>query len=371
MEPERVRRPRAGVRQRPPGVHQPAKHAGRARRRAGSRAAADAGSALSPRGAVAVYSERSFENARRARDDLFGIQNGRKALVGRLAGLLDPEFFAKLAARQGELQQKIDAGNLPEAAAAYAKIAAAQKAIAENAPVYDYAEGRRLPQAFNTTLFGIARTLVRAAEERPKPNDVRLPEFRESNRPSLELQLFSTAPIYDDFEILKLTDSLTALCGEFGADEPHVQKVLGGKSPRERAEEFIHGMKLKDVAVRRKLYEAAPRRCRIFPIRSSSWPGASIRLPAPRARSLRSRTRSSNKRTRKYPRRALRSKAPATIRMPRLRCGWPTGPTRVTKRAARQYRPLRISPAYTAARPNTKTSRPLICLQAGLPVRTS
>ena len=201
------------------------------------------------------YSARSLENARRARDDLFGIQNGRKALTGRLAGLLDPEFFGKLATRQSELQQKIDAGNYPEAAAAYAKIATAQEAIAKNAPVYDYAEGRRLPLAFNTTLFGIARTLVRAAEERPKPNDVRLPEFRESNRPSLELQLFSTAPIYDDFEILKLTDSLTALCAEFGADEPHVQKVLGGKSPRERAEEFIRGTKLKDVAVRKKLYE--------------------------------------------------------------------------------------------------------------------
>jgi hypothetical protein len=201
------------------------------------------------------YSARSIENARRARDDLFGIQNSRKALTGRLAGLLDPEFFAKLATRQSELQQKIDAGNFPAAAAAYTKIAEAQKAIAKNAPVYDYAEGRRLPLAFNSTLFGIARTLVRAAEERPKPNNVRLPEFRESNRPSLELQLFSTAPIYDDFEILKLTDSLTALCAEFGADEPHVQEVLGGKSPRERAEEFVHGTKLKDVAVRQKLYE--------------------------------------------------------------------------------------------------------------------
>jgi hypothetical protein len=204
---------------------------------------------------LASYSARTAENERRARDDLFGVRNSRKALMGELAGLLDPAFFAKLAARQDHLQQKIDAGDFPAAAAAYAKIATAQKAIAKNAPVYNYVEGRRLPWAFNSTLFGIARTLVRAAEERPKPNNVRLPEFRESNRPSLELQLFSTEPIYDDFEVLKLTDSLTAACGEFGENDPHVKAVLAGKGPRERAEELIGNTKLKDVAVRKKLYE--------------------------------------------------------------------------------------------------------------------
>ena len=65
---------------------------------------------------------------------------------------------------------------------------------------------------FNSQLFGIARTLVRAAEEQPKPNGERLREFRDSNLESLELQLFSDEPIYDDFEIVKLTDSLTCLC---------------------------------------------------------------------------------------------------------------------------------------------------------------
>lgn len=201
------------------------------------------------------YSARTNENARRARDDLFGIQNGRKLLIGELAALLDPEFFGKLVARQADLQHKIDAGQFPEAAAAYAKVSTAQKVIASNAPTYNYYEGRRAPFALNSTLFTIARTLVRAAEERPKPNDVRLPEFRESSRPSLELQLFSTEPIYDDFEILKLTDSLTALCGQFGENDPHVLQVLAGKSPRERAEDLILHTKLKDVDLRKKLYE--------------------------------------------------------------------------------------------------------------------
>ena len=39
-----------------------------------------------------AYSGRSFENARKAREDLFGTQNNRKRYDGYLAGLLDPRF---------------------------------------------------------------------------------------------------------------------------------------------------------------------------------------------------------------------------------------------------------------------------------------
>ena len=68
-------------------------------------------------------------------------------------------------------------------------------------PIYYYFEtfrGRadasyRAPRAFYSTLFKYARRLVRAAEERPKPNGERFPEFRDSNRESLELDLFSNA----------------------------------------------------------------------------------------------------------------------------------------------------------------------------------
>src|SRR5260370_391245 len=38
-----------------------------------------------------------------------------------------------------------------------------------------------------------------------------------------------------------------------GADNDLVKKVLAGKSPRDRATELVHGTKLKDVAVRKKL----------------------------------------------------------------------------------------------------------------------
>ena len=58
--------------------------------------------------------------------------------------------------------------------------------------------------------------LTRAIDERAKPNDERIAVFRDSAKESLELELFSTEPVYDDYEILRLTDSLTDFAEKFG-----------------------------------------------------------------------------------------------------------------------------------------------------------
>ncbi len=204
------------------------------------------------------YSERSLENARRARDDLFGVQNSRKALQGRLAGLLDPTIFNKLQANESKLRREMEARSkqdemFQKGAGAYGKVDEAQAAIVKVAPTYDFYE-REL--GFGGILARYARLLVRAPEERAKPNGERLPEYRESSTDSLELQLFSTQPVYDDLEELLLTDSLTDLVNHLGAEEPLVKQVLAGKSPAERAAELVKGTKLEDVAFRKQLYAA-------------------------------------------------------------------------------------------------------------------
>ena len=200
------------------------------------------------------YGDRSTENARRARDDLFGIRNSRKALKGRLAGLLDPAIFGELEANQQDFRQKMkdsSDGKFKDALAAYDKIQTAQDAIVKVVPDYDFYE-REL--GFGGTLARYARTLARAAAERAQPNGERLPEYRESSKESVELALFSTQPIYDDLEELQLTDSLTDLEGHLGADNPLVRQVMAGKSPSERARELVTDTKLKDVEFRQKLY---------------------------------------------------------------------------------------------------------------------
>src|SRR6267378_2146661 len=208
------------------------------------------------------FGERTFENERRVRDDFFGLQNNRKRYDGYLAGLLDPQIWQALEAREQKLRDAISGDpKLTSTTAAYDRIKNAQVQIAKNARVYNYFEMERRkfgvyrqPRAFYSTLFKYARLLVRAADERAKPNGERFEEFRDSAHESLELELFSTEPVYDDVELLTLTDSFTDLASTFGASGPLVKMVLGGKSPVERASELIKGTQLKDVAFRKKLY---------------------------------------------------------------------------------------------------------------------
>src|SRR5262249_41299700 len=51
--------------------------------------------------------ERSEENRRRARDELFSVQNSRKARVGGLGGLLDPELMGRKVAEEKRLKDFI------------------------------------------------------------------------------------------------------------------------------------------------------------------------------------------------------------------------------------------------------------------------
>ena len=224
------------------------------------------------------YSDRSLENARRAEDELFGIQNSRKARLGGLAGLQDPSIMEQKQQDEKALRDFVmQNAKLKDAAKAWDEI---QTAVAAWDDMYmNYGLIER-GAAFNTTLFSIARDLVRLAEETKKPNGDRLREYRESNLESLKQELFSEAPIYEDLETVKLGDSLgmylewvglkawqedtVAQSSNSAAKKPIAEwkllnEVLDGKSPRERGAELVAGTKLKDVAFRKKLFEGARR----------------------------------------------------------------------------------------------------------------
>ncbi|MEO6567876.1 MAG: S46 family peptidase, partial [Opitutaceae bacterium] len=202
---------------------------------------------------LSAWSGRSAENARRAKDDLFGLQNSRKVYDGRIAALQDPAFFgAKVKAEEAFKKQLLERNDSAEARAAYAKISEAQKTlsgIAIRARFLETAAG------FNADSFVIARELLRAGDERAKPNGERLREFAEARRESFEQQLFSDKPIYADLETITLADSLTFFAEQLGANDPMVKTVLAGKSPRIRAAELINNTQVRDVAFRKKLYE--------------------------------------------------------------------------------------------------------------------
>jgi hypothetical protein len=201
---------------------------------------------------LASFSQRSAENARRAKDLLFAYQNSRKARLGGLAGLQDPAVMDRKAAQQKALLAAAgkDEKLLTTCDAAIKTIDKSLVTLAEIRNDYELLERG---QAFYSELFTIARTLVRMAEESEKPNADRLREYRESNLDSVKQELFSTAPIYADLQTELLADSLGMYLERKGVSDALVKKVLAGKSPRQRAAELIGGTKLADVAVRRQL----------------------------------------------------------------------------------------------------------------------
>jgi hypothetical protein len=203
------------------------------------------------------YSSLSPENERRAHGDLFDIDNSLKAYIGSegapgRGGLKDPSVIAAKKKVEDELRKAVAAN--PKMQAAYGDAWDAIAKARKDLPSYE--KERRFLESewgFNSDYFEIARTLVRMAEENTKPTAQRLPEYTDANRESLEQELYSPAPIYDDFETMKLADSLTMMRDEIGANNEIVKRVLAGKTPQTRAEELIKATTLKDVETRKRI----------------------------------------------------------------------------------------------------------------------
>jgi hypothetical protein len=197
------------------------------------------------------------EFARRAKKDLFGVQNSRKRSVGQMQSLHDPRLFDAKRAAEVELRfggdLKSEISNLKSQISnpdPWDRISAAN---AHHAHFFKRHMLLETGTGFYSDLFSIARSLVRMAAEDEKPNEKRLAEYRDSGRESLKRKIFSPAPIYEDLERAKLTDSLALLLEELEHEPDVLQKALAGKGTVARAAELISGTKLKEVEERKRI----------------------------------------------------------------------------------------------------------------------
>jgi peptidase S46-like protein len=198
------------------------------------------------------FSEQSEENARIAKEHIFSYQNSFKAITGYLVPLNDPQIMAAKAADEAKLQAAFNAAPKNKGAAnPWGEIADTVKVQRDIYLPLTYIERNR---AFNSDLANFARWIVRATAEKTKPNELRLREYRDSALPSLEQELFSSAPIYKSLETVTLADSLAQAREALGLDNPVVRTILSGKSPEDAARELIANTKLDDVSVRKQLY---------------------------------------------------------------------------------------------------------------------
>ncbi|HWA04277.1 MAG TPA: S46 family peptidase [Rhizomicrobium sp.] len=205
------------------------------------------------RGRLIRFGEESAENARISNEDLFSVENAFKAYRGQQEALVDPALIAAkhqsdAALRAKVMKDKSLAAEIGDPWAETAKVQADRRALYEP---YTYMESRA---GILSSLFGYGRALVRAAQERPKPNGERLPEYTDSRLPLLEKRVLDNEPVYPGLEELKLEFWLTKLREHLTADSEGTKTFLGKESPEALAARLSKS-KLADAAYRKQLWD--------------------------------------------------------------------------------------------------------------------
>ena len=108
---------------------------------------------------------------------------------------------------------------------------------------------------FQGRLVNYARTLVRGAAERDKPNGQRFREFTDSALPRVQQNLGASVPVYPELEELRLGNSLERMREWLGPDHPVVRKLMSKESPAALAKRLVTETKLADPAVRLELWK--------------------------------------------------------------------------------------------------------------------
>ncbi|MCC7176429.1 MAG: S46 family peptidase [Bryobacterales bacterium] len=206
--------------------------------------------------ALQRYGSGSAENKRVAADNLFSQQNSYKAYTGFLLGLRDPKLMQLKRQEEAKLRGAVAKDPKLEAdyGTAWDRLAAAYKEYAEFYKPYTLLESSAIG---GSDLFRIARHTLRLAEERSKPNEQRLREYRDPALPGLEASLYADIPLTDSLETAVISAYLSFLRQSLGASDPTVKEVLGGRPPEAAARRYVSASRLKDIAERKRLAASA------------------------------------------------------------------------------------------------------------------
>lgn len=204
------------------------------------------------RGRLIQLRQQDDDHARAAAQGLAWVENGYKAGLGKQAALNDQTFLAAKRAAEDALRAKVaaDPKLAAETGAAWDQIAEAQAQAAELYPAWRMLESGA---GGGSDLFYYARLLVRAAQERTKPNASRLPEYADSRLPMIERRLADLPPVDPVLERVYLEHWLLKTREVLTVDAPQVRALLGHESPEAIAERLAES-RLGDPAVREALW---------------------------------------------------------------------------------------------------------------------
>jgi hypothetical protein len=205
--------------------------------------------------ALAAYhaTERIDSTAvRRYQNNVFGIENSRKAVQGYRSGLVDSSYMSVKRAFENEFRARIDQD--PKMKAEYGNvynaIATAQRELATFDAERRYRSYGLNPNAGGSRLLTFAGQLVRIAHESALPDSQRLVAFRGNGATTIRAALLRRQPIDTIYERIALAAQLKAAASELKPDDPFLVAALGGKTPEQAAASLVSGTQVGDSAFR-------------------------------------------------------------------------------------------------------------------------
>lgn len=204
------------------------------------------------RGRLVQYSGNGAEQRRSTYSLLFGVENSFKAQYGQARALLDPDFFAIKRREEAELRRAVAANPqlAREIGDPWGEI---EQAVARQRAMFLEHEFLEARAGSVSNLYGVARALVRLANERAKPLAERLPGYSDAAIAQMERQILTETPVYTDHERVGLELWLSKAREYLTVDHPAIQRLLGRESPEGLAERAVAGTRLADRSVREAL----------------------------------------------------------------------------------------------------------------------
>ena len=208
-------------------------------------------------GVLWEYSRFGGAQKQDAGDLLFGVENSLKAYGGWQQALVNPSMIADKQRREEGMRAWIKATptrqkQFGDPWSKLAPVLATERRLWLRYTMIE--NGMREPLGLRGDLFHYAKTLVRGAAERTKPDAQRLPEFQQSKLPAILAELASPAPVHPALERTELAFSLTKMRQALGVGDDATQTVLGQQSPEQVADHAVSFSHLADPKVRMALW---------------------------------------------------------------------------------------------------------------------
>ncbi|MBN8551482.1 MAG: S46 family peptidase [Caulobacterales bacterium] len=203
------------------------------------------------RGRVIRFAEESPENARMTRDALRSIENSLKRYTGMHQALADQHFYNRLVDAETQLRTASMSAD-GDAVDAWSEIESAHEHYVRLMPRYTWLES---DAGSRSVLFSYARSIVRAAYERERPEGQRLAGFSDAALGNMGRSLAQARNIDTPLESLYLQFWLSKTRENLGTDDADVQQMLGRDSPEALGARLIEGTTLADPTVRTALFE--------------------------------------------------------------------------------------------------------------------